>query len=117
MGWYASPVRLGNTARTRVLAHATQTRQDTPWSAGGAGSSPTIFVLVHCDREGDSMLLCRCFACLVAGALLLTMSGRSIANPPPSNIPDQYKINGFAVGCQAYTFNHFSVMEAIEKTS
>jgi len=63
------------------------------------------------------MLLCRCFAWLVAGALLLTMSGRSIANPPPSNIPDQYKINGFAVGCQAYTFNHFSVMEAIEKTS
>jgi sugar phosphate isomerase/epimerase len=32
-------------------------------------------------------------------------------------IPDTQKINGFALGCQAYTFNRFSVMEAIEKTA
>lgn len=32
-------------------------------------------------------------------------------------IPDSQKVNGFAVGCQAYTFNRFSVMEAIEKTA
>ena len=31
-------------------------------------------------------------------------------------LPDSVKINGFAVGCQAYTFNKFSVFEAIEKT-
>ncbi len=31
-------------------------------------------------------------------------------------LPDSVKINGFAVGCQAYTFNRFSVFEAIEKT-
>ncbi|MEX2368381.1 MAG: sugar phosphate isomerase/epimerase [Balneolaceae bacterium] len=30
------------------------------------------------------------------------------------NIPDAYKIGGFAVGPQAYTFNRFTVMEAIE---
>src|SRR6266567_9145618 len=32
-------------------------------------------------------------------------------------IPDEYKIGGFAIGCQAYTFNRFSVFEAIEKTA
>jgi len=32
-------------------------------------------------------------------------------------IPDEYKQGGFAIGCQAYTFNHFSVFEAIEKTA
>ena len=30
--------------------------------------------------------------------------------------PDSVKINGFVVGCQAWTFNRFSVFEAIEKT-
>ena len=32
-------------------------------------------------------------------------------------IPDTQKINGFALGCQAYSFNRFSVFEAIEKTA
>ncbi len=32
-------------------------------------------------------------------------------------IPDEYKTNGWAIGCQAYTFNHFTVFEAIEKTA
>src|SRR6266705_4589904 len=32
-------------------------------------------------------------------------------------IPDQYKQGGFAIGCQAYTFNRFTVFEAIEKTA
>jgi sugar phosphate isomerase/epimerase len=31
-------------------------------------------------------------------------------------IPDEYRINGFALGCQAYTFNQFTAFEAIEKT-
>lgn len=33
------------------------------------------------------------------------------------NIPDQFKTGGFAIGCQAYTFNQFSAFEAIEKTA
>jgi sugar phosphate isomerase/epimerase len=33
------------------------------------------------------------------------------------SIPDELKTGGFAVGCQAYTFNRFSVFEAIEKTA
>jgi sugar phosphate isomerase/epimerase len=32
-------------------------------------------------------------------------------------IPDDCKIGGFAVGCQAWTFNRFSAMEAVEKTA
>jgi len=32
------------------------------------------------------------------------------------NIPESEKIAGIALGCQAYTFNRFSVFEAIEKT-
>jgi len=32
-------------------------------------------------------------------------------------IPEEYKINGFALGCQAYSFNRFSAFEAIEKTA
>ncbi len=31
-------------------------------------------------------------------------------------LPDSVKINGFAIGCQAWTFNKFTVFEAIEKT-
>ena len=34
-----------------------------------------------------------------------------------TKIPDEYKAGGFAIGCQAYTFNRFSVFEAIEKTA
>ena len=31
-------------------------------------------------------------------------------------IPDEYKTSGFAVGCQAWSFNQFTVFEAIELT-
>ena len=34
-----------------------------------------------------------------------------------AEIPDEYRVSGVAVGCQAYTFNRFSVFEAIEKTA
>ena len=38
-----------------------------------------------------------------------------VRSQPP--IPDECKINGFAIGCQAYTFNRFTAFEAIEKTA
>ena len=44
------------------------------------------------------------------GALCATIA---IASP----IPDSCKIGGFALGCQAWTFNKFSVFEAIDKTA
>jgi sugar phosphate isomerase/epimerase len=48
-------------------------------------------------------------------ALLATLFTSTLfaANP----IPDEYKTGGFAIGAQAYTFNRFSVFEAIEKTA
>lgn len=48
------------------------------------------------------------FACLTT-----LCTDRAVAAP----IPDDCKIGGFAVGCQAWTFNRFTVFEAIEKTA
>jgi sugar phosphate isomerase/epimerase len=50
--------------------------------------------------------------CCTAATLASTFSLRA-ANP----IPADCKKGGFFVGCQAYTFNRFSVFEAIEKTA
>jgi hypothetical protein len=51
--------------------------------------------------------------------LLFTLSFFALAAVvqavPP--IPDEYKTGGFAIGCQAYSFNRYSVFEAIEKTA
>ncbi len=48
---------------------------------------------------------------LIAALGLLATSGFS------APIPDDCKTGGFAIGCQSWTFNHFSVMEAIDKTA
>src|SRR6266571_71291 len=34
-----------------------------------------------------------------------------------NKISEEYKIGGFFIGCQAYTFNRYTVFEAIEKTA
>jgi sugar phosphate isomerase/epimerase len=44
----------------------------------------------------------------------VTLVGPAAALEP---IPDEFKSGGFAIGCQAYTFNRFTVFEAIEKTA
>ena len=49
------------------------------------------------------------------GLASLVLAGVSTLLADP--IPEAYKQNGFAIGCQAYTFNRFSVFEAIEKTA
>jgi len=51
--------------------------------------------------------------CSLAATAALLAAAAAIGAP----IPDGCKTGGFAVGCQAYTFNRFSVMEAIEKTA
>ncbi len=51
---------------------------------------------------------------IAAVAAWLAVSGAGFAQP---QIPDEYRINGFAIGCQAYTFNRFTAFEAIEKTA
>jgi sugar phosphate isomerase/epimerase len=49
--------------------------------------------------------------------LIAALSFSGWRTAPATPIPDEYKIGGFAVGCQAYTFKNFSAMEAIEKTA
>lgn len=50
---------------------------------------------------------------LVLGLFLLVSGGVRAENP----IPEEYKSGGFFIGCQAWTWNHFTVFEAIEKTA
>jgi sugar phosphate isomerase/epimerase len=53
-----------------------------------------------------------------SGAILATLTflaAIGIARSEP--IPESCKIGDFFIGCQAYTFNRFSVFEAIEKTA
>jgi sugar phosphate isomerase/epimerase len=50
--------------------------------------------------------------CLIVAGLVPAGSGFC-----ENKIPDEYKIGGFFIGCQAYTFNRFSLFEAIEKTA
>jgi sugar phosphate isomerase/epimerase len=47
-------------------------------------------------------------------AVTLTVS---VSVRAENSIPDEYKTGGFFIGCQAYTFNRFTVFEAIEKTA
>ena len=48
--------------------------------------------------------------------LLLALTTLATAHAAPP-IPDALKQGGFAIGCQAWTFNRFSVLEAIDKTA
>ncbi len=52
-------------------------------------------------------LICFVVACLAA---TFTMQAEN-------KIPDELKTGGFFIGCQAYTFNHYTAFEAIEKTA
>lgn len=53
---------------------------------------------------------CSLLAAVAALALPLTLTAEN-------KIPEDFKTGGFFIGCQAYTFNRFTVFEAIEKTA
>ncbi|HVV72938.1 MAG TPA: sugar phosphate isomerase/epimerase [Verrucomicrobiae bacterium] len=53
----------------------------------------------------------------LAGVLTVVAVSAVSAARAENKIPDEYKTGGFFIGCQAYTFNHFTVFEAIEKTA
>jgi sugar phosphate isomerase/epimerase len=53
---------------------------------------------------------------LRAGLFTVIIAAASATLHGEVKIPAEYKTGGFFVGCQAYTFNRFSVFEAIEKT-
>ena len=55
----------------------------------------------------------RMVGALAVGAVMM-VSGSVRAEKP---IPEECKSGGFFVGCQAWTWNHFTVFEAIEKTA
>jgi sugar phosphate isomerase/epimerase len=54
---------------------------------------------------------------IVASCLLAGLVGSTCTIHAESAIPEEYKTGGFFIGCQAYTFNRFTVFEAIEKTA
>lgn len=60
-------------------------------------------------QENRSMIL----KSICALGLGMLCSLAAFASP----IPDSCRIGGFAVGCQAWTFNHYSVFEAIDRTA
>ena len=53
------------------------------------------------------------FKSVAMAAALACITMGSFARP----IPDAAKQNGFAIGCQAYSFSRFTLFEAIEKTA
>ena len=48
---------------------------------------------------------------------VIALVALALSSTRAATFPDELKVGGFAVGCQAYTFNRFSVFEAIEKTA
>jgi sugar phosphate isomerase/epimerase len=58
------------------------------------------------------------FPKLIAGGIgFATVAFTAMQLHAQPAIPDENKVNGFAIGCQAYTFNKFTAFEAIEKTA
>jgi len=56
---------------------------------------------------------------IFAGALAFTIAAMNSTLPAraENKIPEECQTGGFFIGCQAYTFNRYSVFEAIEKTA
>src|SRR5437764_9871502 len=54
---------------------------------------------------------------LVESAAIAALIVLSISMQADVTIPSEYKSNGLFIGCQAWTWNHFTVLEAIEKTA
>lgn len=73
------------------------------------------FAATRADSTGEIMMSFKLQ--IVRPLALASMVLASIPNLSAEPIPDAYKQNGFAIGCQAYSFNRFSVFEAIEKTA
>ena len=71
--------------------------------------------MVAAEKTDQIMFMTSMFArglSVAALALATTFSVRAA-----DKLPDDCKVGGFAIGCQAYTFNRFSAFEAIEKTA
>lgn len=67
-----------------------------------------------CDTGRHSHSMKKQLAYLAIVACSFCLSGASSSASP---IPEDCQTGGFAIGCQAWTFNHYTVMEAIDKTA
>lgn len=54
---------------------------------------------------------------LVTFCFIALLSSGSLSVRGENKIPEDCKTGGFFIGCQAYTFNRYTVFEAIEKTA
>jgi sugar phosphate isomerase/epimerase len=54
---------------------------------------------------------------IVLGLCVMAALGITSSVKAENKIPEECKTGGFFIGCQAYTFNRYSVFEAIEKTA
>lgn len=54
---------------------------------------------------------------MIMKSLLIGFSALCVTAAIAAPIPESCKTGGFALGCQAWTFSHFSVFEAIDKTA
>ena len=65
--------------------------------------------------NGAVMILKELLILCVCGAAINVVAPFSLR--AENKIPEDCKTGGFFIGCQAYTFNHYTVFEAIEKTA
>ena len=54
---------------------------------------------------------------IIFSAGCATTGHKSAVTVSVNAIPDDCQTGGIAIGCQSWTFNHYSVMEAIDKTA
>ncbi len=54
---------------------------------------------------------------LAASVLIGSMLSMPKQSSAENKIPEEYKSGGYFIGCQAWTWNNFTIMEAIEKTA
>ena len=57
------------------------------------------------------------FKTLILFCGLAALPAISLTLQAENKIPEEAKTGGFFIGCQAYTFNHNSLFEAIQKTA
>jgi len=48
--------------------------------------------------------------------IVAAIASLGVLNTLAAPLPEEAKVNGFAIGCQAYSFNRFTLFEAIEKS-
>lgn len=70
--------------------------------------------LIHLTTIRHSMRASKIFLSLPI--IILSVTGIAQLHAE-HKIPDEYKTGGFFIGCQAYTFNRYTLFEAIEKTA